>query len=157
MMTCHQALDQLSLFLDGELPEPDATALESHLASCRTCRAKAIAIDEVGELLNRVGPVTPPAGLLASVLDRASATHGSRRRFDALASLVAAGLGALAVGLFWVEAMPARVRPAATTNLVSSLQTATGSPGIVEAELRRLQERPEGRLLTWALAQGEGR
>lgn len=40
-MNCHQTTDQLSTWLDGELPADAAIAIEDHLASCSACATKA--------------------------------------------------------------------------------------------------------------------
>ncbi|MGD9048541.1 MAG: zf-HC2 domain-containing protein [Anaerolineae bacterium] len=36
--TCHELLDQLSVYVDGELESALCTELEAHLADCRNCR-----------------------------------------------------------------------------------------------------------------------
>jgi len=42
--------EQLSAYLDGELPEPDARALAAHLATCPTCAAELAALRRVEQL-----------------------------------------------------------------------------------------------------------
>jgi anti-sigma factor RsiW len=173
MMNCQTALDQLNLSLDGRLDEAATIALKNHLACCEACRLQGISMAKVDELLARVGPIAAPTGLFAATLDKAIPDssrkqhlrrQGSRRQWPgALSSLVAAGLGAVSIGLLWTDVIAANEdRTSATPALLTSLQTATGAPGIVAADMRRLQARPEGKLLTWIRTpsvptQGEGR
>jgi anti-sigma factor (TIGR02949 family) len=36
-LTCHELFDFLMAYLDGELPEAERSAFESHLAACPPC------------------------------------------------------------------------------------------------------------------------
>lgn len=37
MLSCHEAVERLWAFIDGELPEQDAVAVRAHLDACRAC------------------------------------------------------------------------------------------------------------------------
>jgi anti-sigma factor RsiW len=105
--------ERLSAYLDGELPEAEARAIEAHLASCERCAADLEALRQLEELTR--GLAAPPVdeaewsarweGVAARVHRRAPAARASRLRRVVRLALVpaaAAALIALAVGLWAV-------------------------------------------------------
>jgi anti-sigma factor RsiW len=75
-MTCRQAVELLSDYLDGALPQNAHQGLQSHLAECENCRhyshsfvqtirlARAASLARADELMRAV-----PASLVAAILD----------------------------------------------------------------------------------------
>ena len=53
MMNCEQALEAISARLDGALSEEENRELETHLASCASCRALLKELTELEEGLGR--------------------------------------------------------------------------------------------------------
>ena len=67
MMNCEQALEAISARLDGALSEEENRELETHLASCASCRALLKELTELEEGLETL-PVEAPETLAPSVM-----------------------------------------------------------------------------------------
>ncbi len=77
-MRCKKIISKLGAYVDGELPERLFRKVESHLASCKTCRQELEEIRGMDELLQGSLPVPPvPEGLSARIV------AGARRRGEA--------------------------------------------------------------------------
>lgn len=59
-MTCREVLARLSLYLDGELPEPLGQTVARHLEQCPSCRAEGISLAKTILMLRAAVPVDPP-------------------------------------------------------------------------------------------------
>lgn len=105
-MTHSQYEDQLSAYLDGELP--DRAGFEAHLTTCETCTSRLAEYRRIGDSLRRQArEESTPAALrarVAAALDAAEATVASpwarrRRRMWSPGVLAAAAAVVLAVGV----------------------------------------------------------
>ena len=65
-----QWTDRLSEYLDGELPDADRAAIESHLAGCRQCAATLDDLRRVVDRARTIGPRPPQADLWPAIADR---------------------------------------------------------------------------------------
>ena len=79
--------EELSAYVDGELPAEEADAVEAHLETCTECRRELAAIETMGDAMNEAGAER-----------RDSVWDGVRRRIVRPAAwlLVAAGTAVLA-------------------------------------------------------------
>ncbi|MCE5241386.1 zf-HC2 domain-containing protein [bacterium] len=66
-LTCKQALEWVSLRLDGELAHEQAQRLEAHLSACGPCHRAAAEMTLTTDLLRATEPEAAPVGLLARV------------------------------------------------------------------------------------------
>jgi anti-sigma factor RsiW len=104
-MTCDELRDDLSAFLDGELPARRRREAEAHLRRCAACDADARALErvmrEVQEAPPPPGDLIPTAAILAR-LPGAAAARASRVeravRYEIVAGVVGTALVVL-VGL----------------------------------------------------------
>ncbi len=70
MMTCRAVRQQVSAYLDGELPEARAAHLRAHLAHCTNCATHRDELTAVGGLLDVIPEVSATDGFAAGVLAR---------------------------------------------------------------------------------------
>jgi anti-sigma factor RsiW len=83
-MTCHDAREQFSAFLDDALTAAERSALEMHLATCPDCRRELEQLRGTVTLLGRLGPVHAPPGFVDRVMAQAYRRPWPRRLLDAL-------------------------------------------------------------------------
>ncbi|HET9010458.1 MAG TPA: zf-HC2 domain-containing protein, partial [Gemmatimonadaceae bacterium] len=97
--------DRLSEYVDGELDAPTRQALETHLATCASCRATRDALERVVARARRVG-YHEPAQDLWTAIERTIGQESPRRRRPRLVTvslsrlMVAAALVAVVAGGF---------------------------------------------------------
>lgn len=72
-MECKQVQRRLTAWLDHEIPEDDAVALEDHLGACPACRARAESLKELIRALDGLGAVSAPEGFSRHVCRAARA------------------------------------------------------------------------------------
>ena len=105
MMNCEQALEAISARLDGALSEEENWELETHLASCASCRALLKELTELEEGLETL-PVEAPETLAPSVMrtiraekaaQAAPAAKESQRRGPHITAWLIAAAAALAL------------------------------------------------------------
>ena len=105
MMNCEQALEAISARLDGALSEEENRELETHLASCASCRALLKELTELEEGLETL-PVEAPETLAPSVMrtiraekaaQAAPAAKKSQRRGPHITAWLIAAAAALAL------------------------------------------------------------
>jgi anti-sigma factor RsiW len=165
--------NRLSEYLDGELPEGERVALESHLQSCGECSAiledlrrvvgRARTLNERPphrdlwpEIAGRIG-ATPAAS--GEVVEPTSPRPGARRWSFTLPQLAAAGIALMALsgGSVWLlraPVGPATVRPGITvpSNLpavnASARRNASQSYAAAVADLERVLADGRGQLDT---------
>jgi anti-sigma factor RsiW len=70
MMTCRVVRQQLSAYLDGELPEAHAAHLRAHLARCTNCATHRDELTAVVGLLDVISEISPGDGFATGVLAR---------------------------------------------------------------------------------------
>jgi hypothetical protein len=66
-MTHHSSVEQLSIYLDDRLDEPERRCLEGHLAECEDCRRRLAGMRRVVRGLERLERTAPPPHLAQQV------------------------------------------------------------------------------------------
>jgi anti-sigma factor RsiW len=59
-MTCDQWQGKIDAYVDAEMPEAEARALEAHLQSCAACSSEALARSELKRTVHRAGKAFAP-------------------------------------------------------------------------------------------------
>jgi putative zinc finger protein len=118
--------DRLSDYLDGELPDSERIAFESHLQSCQECSADLRDLRRVILRARTLKPRTPSHDLWPGIASRIGATPGdsndivdltlhrpARRWSFSLPQLMAAGIALMALsgGTVWMLRNPAAPAP----------------------------------------------
>ena len=120
-MSCERPHPQLALYLDGELPPPEAHEMAQHLRTCPTCQQEAAAHHRLQALLRTVLPEDEvPAPLWTAIDQRLAqespatgaplAARPRRRLWLRLGTLAALLLVAVAVRLWLTPAIPVVVQ-----------------------------------------------
>jgi anti-sigma factor RsiW len=139
--------DRLSEYVDGELPEAERLALESHLEACaecslivsdlrrvvrraRTLKNSAPATDLWPGIAGRIGAASTPSH---PVIDLATHRRTRRRWAFSLPQLAAAGIALMAVsgGTVWLLSSPAQ-----QTAVAGSMPGPRGNPAVVNVALK---------------------
>ena len=104
-MNCAQATDLFSDHLEGELSAEESGSLEQHLEGCAVCHSSfesfRYALGDLQSLSLRETSRTEVGAIMAAV-DRSSLVQGRPKR-TALTHMLAAGIGAVLVWLFWPQ------------------------------------------------------
>ncbi len=109
IVDCKTTSQRLSAYLDGELPQAGAAAVEEHLRGCPRCAAELAALRGLSHTLEGLEGAAVPSGFAARVRRAAGAERASRRplvlfgtpsRLNRVLMRVAAGL--VAVAGLWV-------------------------------------------------------
>ena len=66
-MTCHDARESLSAFLDEALAPEERQRVAQHLEGCPECRRELARLEQTMALLHRVEPVRAPLGFVDAV------------------------------------------------------------------------------------------
>ncbi len=69
-MRCSQAVQQLQLYVDAQLPLERIHPLEVHIADCATCRNELAVLEEIATALERTESVMEPADLTKNIMQR---------------------------------------------------------------------------------------
>jgi hypothetical protein len=88
--------ERVTGLVDGELPEPDRSVLESHLESCADCRAQAAFERELHSRLRTLPPVELPSDLEERLRGRLRRRPSLRRAWLSMAA-------ALVVVVLWLR------------------------------------------------------
>ena len=127
-MTVHEEwTDQLSDYLDGELPAGERDAVEAHLASCAPCAAVLTDLKRVVAQAQGSSTRPPDADLWAGIAGRIDArTPAPRRIAFTLPQLAAAAALLMAVsgGIAWQAGRAARP-PQTAANVAQDFSLAT--------------------------------
>jgi hypothetical protein len=107
-LTCETCEPELTAYRDGALHPAVARALEAHLDSCRSCRARLGAYDEIAARLAELPMIEAPAWLEARVLGEV--TGRSRVRGILSRGLAAAGALSFALTIGLVASLPGLAR-----------------------------------------------
>ncbi len=151
-MNCDKIKAQLSAYIDGALPEKDATAVGDHLAVCSDCAQAEQQLRKTSRLLKSWEEVPAPEGFCETLLAKAETMSRQSRRsiFDAVRPL--AGPGALVrvavygaavlllcVAVIFFTKLPLRKAPSAEplpTQTESALQNADDTIQMFDDSLR---------------------
>jgi anti-sigma factor RsiW len=81
-MTHHSSVEQLSIYLDDRLGEPERRRLERHLAACDDCRRRLAGMRRVVQGLERLERTAPPPQLAHQVEQRIGLEAGRQRLLE---------------------------------------------------------------------------
>jgi anti-sigma factor (TIGR02949 family) len=93
-MNCEKIKDQLSAYIDGEMPEEDATAIKKHIAVCADCAQEEQLLRKTSQMVRRWGDVPAPDGFCEALLVKAANMSRRPRRSFLFAVRPFAGPGA---------------------------------------------------------------
>jgi len=160
-MTCMRYETELALYVERDLSDAAAAAVEAHLRECRTCPAFLAALRASQALVKDLAAEEVPPDLLAAVRVGVAAAAAPRPRSDApVPAWAAAAAIVLALGtLAWVVAFVGGadpVRKRAEALRPSSPREAIGAPVIASPSVRstipaprrvspRMEQAPRGR------------
>lgn len=145
---CHQ----LDLYLDGDLPEADATAFESHAAVCADCTADLAASRLLNAEWARLATVACPPDLVETALRTARGGAEDRpplalrRRYGRLAGVVTLGLLliVLAGTVIWMQGETEAIAPLqASADAPAALEDTTAPRRAVDEPVETDTRRPE--------------
>lgn len=71
---CQEALKELQLFLDGELPETSVSEISQHLADCYPCADRADFESQLRAIVRRDCVEEAPPSLISRIRERLDAT-----------------------------------------------------------------------------------
>ena len=105
MISCEEALELMSLELDGLLEEPDRRRLEEHVGQCAACRDLRKDLGEMHQAFPQL-EAEVPKDFAQNVLDALPSRRPLWKRpgFRSLAGLAACAL--LCAGLWQINAVP---------------------------------------------------
>jgi len=101
-MTCHDARESLSAFLDEALAPGERRQVAAHLEGCPDCRRELARLEQTVALLRRVEPTRAPVGFVDRVLEAARPRPWYRRAAAAVFLPVSVKLPAEATALVMV-------------------------------------------------------
>ena len=67
-MRCSQAVQQLQLYIDAQLPLERIHPLEVHIADCSTCHNELVVLEEIATALESTEAVMEPANLTQNIM-----------------------------------------------------------------------------------------
>ena len=79
-MTCHDARERLSAYLDDALAPDERRDVAAHLEGCAECRRELARLDATVALLRRVEPARAPVGFVDRVVEAARPRPGTGAR-----------------------------------------------------------------------------
>ena len=158
-MTCHDARESLSAFLDASLAPDERREVAIHLEGCPDCRRELARLEQTVALLRRVEPARAPVGFVDRVMDAARPRPWYRRAAAAVFVPFSVKLPAEATALVMVallavyvfERTPAlqeSARPEPTARETPREKVAAPATGLVGRPARVEPSRPptpEGR------------
>lgn len=151
-MTCDEALEMLSAWLDGEITPEEAAQLAAHLDECAECRAVEAQLQMTDEELRMLWE-EPPAGLSEQIMQavaREAAAKKHRRWSRWAMPAVAAALVLLVSGTFFSRLAFPSTDSAAMDTAVSS-DSNSCSP-----VLRSTEEESQPEISSYEAAADEG-
>jgi anti-sigma factor (TIGR02949 family) len=115
-MTCHDALQRLDPYVDGELPPDEGVEFRAHVDTCSACRAQLDARLALRREIRRIPYRAAPDGLRAAV-----ARAPRSRPFRPLLAWAAVFVAGIALGAAAVTGYGARVRLATPISLTEAV------------------------------------
>ena len=110
-LTCETCEPELTAYRDGMLHPAVARAMEGHLATCGSCRARLRDYDVIAERLAELPLIEAPAWLEARVIGAVTGRTRAKRILSRGLAVAGALCFALSIGLF--TALPGLARRAA--------------------------------------------
>jgi anti-sigma factor RsiW len=116
-MKCSQAAQALQLYIDGQLTQQEASAMEAHITRCPACHAELYLLEEIVAAAHAMPEIPEPAWLPAAIMARIAQEPRRQERAafrsyrPSLPEAIAAATLATAVtALFIVFQTPAHTR-----------------------------------------------
>ncbi len=114
-MTCEQVSELLTAHLDGELSPAEQAAVETHLAGCPSCQARADALRTAIGALATLPALEPSAGFEARVLSALGKPRANRPHWARRVAVVVVSCGAVAAAV--LVALPGKQLPGSPSDL----------------------------------------
>lgn len=113
-MNCNQVKDNLSTFLDNELDLDQTNSIKAHLIRCKSCRDQRDQMENLGQQIRKLSPLTTPADfqfrVYSAIRRKESATRTSPfRRWQTAILTSAAMLMGVFIGIGSNNLIPALV------------------------------------------------
>jgi len=110
-LKCEEVREELSAYLDGEVPIWKRGLIRWHLMRCRDCAAEAFELRMVSRALKAWGDVTAPRSVVENVMRavrlRRRKMEEERARLIARILRIAAPVAAGVIALLWITLLPA--------------------------------------------------
>jgi anti-sigma factor RsiW len=108
-MSCHEVLEHLSDYIDGELTAPLESRVSDHLSACESCREEARVLRALVSASSTLGSRTIPRDITAGVMARITASRARTPWWQrVLKPVVAVPVGVAAIGLTVLTLLPPR-------------------------------------------------
>jgi negative regulator of sigma E activity len=137
MADCERMQEQISAWIDGELPEAERLELEAHLRTCETCAATERAFRALSGALKETADVQPPEDLSARIFaqieyeQRVTDIHEAKKRVSPWKSILAAAACFAVIASIGILTGPERLGQAAPVGITFLSQNNDGT-GLVE-------------------------
>lgn len=110
-LRCEEVREELSAYLDGEVPIWKRGLIRWHLMRCRDCAAEAFELRMVSKALRAWGDVAAPRGVVENVMRavrlRRRKMEEERARLLTRFLRIAAPVAAAIIALLWITLLPA--------------------------------------------------
>lgn len=123
-MACESWKANLGTYLDGELPENEMHAFDTHLRDCVSCAAQAFSRLQVKRAVQTAGKRFAPSAEFRKQIQRSIAPRSRPRLFSAW-SLAAAFAFVLVAAFIWVYLVRTRAQTDAVYSEIADLHVAT--------------------------------
>jgi len=127
MRACEDRAEAISAYHDGELPQAERRALESHLAVCEGCRRRLAALEALRDGLRGWPDAAPPEELG----ERPMRAAGRRLRARAPYWVAAASVAAAALLYLWLGRGPVAPPSAPPSPVAGPRPAPSAQPGVI--------------------------
>lgn len=80
-MDCHSVQEQLSLYIEGDIPYEEKLRIDNHLKSCRSCNESLAGLRKTIQLVNNLEDIEPPYWLARRIMSRVKAEAKPKKGF----------------------------------------------------------------------------
>lgn len=80
-MDCHSVQEQLSLYIEGDIPYEEKLRIDNHLKSCRSCNESLAGMRKTIQLVNNLEDIDPPYWLTQKIMGRVKAEAKPKKGF----------------------------------------------------------------------------
>jgi anti-sigma factor RsiW len=129
--------DDLSAFLDDELPEDAALAVARHVADCGHCQRELDDLRATRDALRKLPNVAPPSSLLHEVPTAARRRERHGRRVAVAATCVSLGVSGILTAAFVMGGQDGDVTPPVDVFVVDHVVRTGGGPVLTPVSFER--------------------